>query len=701
MNNDRLKRLLNYILLTLIALFISCSSENEIHVSPDGDDSNAGTQEAPFQTLERAKNELKRRISEKEKGSLKVVLHDGTYTLQEPLVFTKDFGGNQEVEVIWQAAPGAEPVISGARSMELMPTAKVCSLSFSGPEELFDIYVNGERALRARSPDSGFFRFEDVKEEVLVKGDGRVPEKAEQQLFFPEKATKDLSGLSSSELQDVRFHAFFKWDNTIRYLSGKSENAGVFKTKGAGMKPWNPMKEGTRFFIENYKDALDAPGEWYASKSNGQTKLYYIPEISEKNQSISFDIPMLEKLLVIKGTTGKKVNNITFKGIRFHHSNYSLPRSGFEPAQAANTIGAALEIDHAEHIVFENCEIAHTGQHGIWFRKGTEDCVMKRCYVHDLGAGGVRIGDTQIPEDSSNVTGNILVENCIIQGGGYNFPSGVGVWIGHSGNNRILHNDIGNFRYSGVSVGWVWGYSHSPAKNNHINYNRIHHIGWALLSDMAGVYTLGKSEGTEVNNNVVHEIHAYSYGGWGLYTDEGSSDITMKNNLVYNTKTGGFHQHYGRENNITNNIFAFADMYQVQATRVEDHRSFTFENNIVVGREGEMLAGPWKEIRVKMDSNCYWYKGEKSFDFVGLSFEEWKARTGHDENSIIADPGTINTNEGTYTLNDGISEKIGFVPFDPEEAGVYGSAEWKEKALLPDSVINEFDRTVKRNMKKQ
>ncbi|MEF8809859.1 MAG: right-handed parallel beta-helix repeat-containing protein [Bacteroidales bacterium] len=701
MNDYHLKRLSKYILLVLTVFFISCGTENEIHVSPDGDDSSAGNEEAPLKTLGKAQDELKDRLSEMKQGTLRVLLHDGTYTLQKPLTFNEDFGGHKNIEIIWQAVQGAEPVISGAKSMKLETTTEICSLSFSGPKELFDLYVNGKRARRARTPDSGFFRFENVEEEIIEKGDGRVPEKAEQQLFFPEKATADLLDLSFPKLQDVRFHAFFKWDNTIRYLSGKSEKAGVFKTRGTGMKPWNPMKEGTRFFLENYKDALDAPGEWYASKSNGQSKLYYIPKEEEKGQNLNFNIPVTDKLLVIKGTPEEKVKNITFEGIRFHHSNYNLPRSGFEPAQAANTIGAALEIDHAENIVFEDCEIAHTGQHGIWFRKGTNDCVMKRCYVHDLGAGGVRIGDTQIPEDSSNLTENIQVENCIIQGGGYNFPSGVGVWIGQSGNNRILHNDIGNFRYSGVSVGWVWGYSHSPAKYNKIKYNRIHHIGWALLSDMAGVYTLGKSEGTQINNNVVHDIHAYSYGGWGLYTDEGSSDITMKNNLVYNTKTGGFHQHYGRENNITNNIFAFADMYQVQATRVEDHRSFTFENNIVVGREGEMLAGPWKEIGVKMDSNCYWYNERKSFDFVGLSFEKWKARTGHDQNSIIADPGTINTNEGTFTLNDGISEKIGFVPFDPEEAGVYGSAEWKEKALLPDSVINEFDRTVKRNMQKQ
>jgi parallel beta-helix repeat protein len=222
-----------------------------------------------------------------------------------------------------------------------------------------------------------------------------------------------------------------------------------------------------------------------------------------------------------------------------------------------------------------------------------------------------------------------------------------------------------------VSVGWNWGYQETPCRQNIIEFNHLHDIGQGMLSDMGAVYTLGIQKGTVIRNNLIHDVNSFTYGGWGLYTDEGSSEIVLENNVVYRTKSAGFHQHYGRENIVRNNIFAFGKEYQLMRTREEAHISFIFTNNIVYFDSGALLGSSWKNEKFVMEGNTYFdARPNASVKFSGASFDDWKAR-GHDTNSVIADPGFEDASKHNFALkSDSVALKRGFKPIDLRQVGV-------------------------------
>jgi hypothetical protein len=659
-------KIFRVILPCILAAFSLAAHALEVRVAPDGRDRAQAT-------LAGARDAVRKARASGDTSAARVIFSAGTYAISEPVVFEPQDSG-----VSYEAAAGANAVITGGRKIEGamkdgMWTAKV------DPAWRFEgLWVNGRRATRARTPNEGFIQA--MGQPQKPPGDAKPTGDAAKTLLSIEpQYAKDLAALSAEERRDVNVLVYFAWD-IHRHRLENADSDGTLQFTGPLQRSFFSLAPFHNMRLENYRAALDAPGEWFLAHDG---TLSYIPRKGETVTDVW--APGAPQWVVLRGDATKNefVSKLTFRGLGFRHQAWITPEGGASFGQAESKLGAAIEADGARDITFEDCEFAHTMTNAAWFRRGCRDITLRKCHIHDLGAGGVKIGDPGVSKDGPEHTSQVLVDNTIIQSGGRVFPAGIGALIFHASDCTLRHCDIGDFFYSAVSIGWTWGYKPTPCARNVVEFCNLHHLGWAELSDMGAVYTLGPQPGTIIRGCHMHDIGCASYGGWGMYNDEGSTGIVWENNLVHDTQDGGYHQHYGRGNIIRNNIFAFQKEVQIRRSKPEEFMAFVFEQNIVIFSEGRLFGHVdknWFDGRVAVNRNVYWKTGGAAFDFAGKTWDEWR-NFGNDAEGVIADPFFVAAEKGDYTLRpESPALKIGFKPFDWRIAGVTGDDAWRKLA---------------------
>lgn len=560
-------------------------------------------------------------------------------------------------------------------------------LSSYGDLKFTDFYVNGKAAMMPKYPEEGTLDAQSVENPIAELSEGS------KWFIVKEKDFDIINRFSNLEDSIISFNHLWVDEHTPIESVDREERKITFQYRSRFSVVMSDARYALNYVIENVPEMFGKPNEWYYDRP--RKKLYYIPENAEiKAEDMVGFIPVTDKIFCVSGTNEDPVQDIAIrnfdiaytKGDYQSFANKDGEIMGDGPyasdPQAVGNAHGGIEIGNARFCSVENCNLYCFGVHAIVVKDGSRNIRLTGNRIHNIGAGAIVISGGAVGSDESTHTyGNTISRNRIFHCGN-RYLSACGILLKHTYGNTVSYNEIGYLYYTGISCGWVWGYADSICHHNRIEKNHIHHLGLGRLSDMGGVYLLGKQLGTVVQGNLIHDIKSKTYGGWAIYTDEGSRYILIENNICYNTSEASYHQHYGKMNTIRNNIFAFGGEYAMMYTKREHHTGIIAENNILVTRGKPMLntafspeddGGDLKEFvfgknlifDMENENPILLKTAKKEYTLSGA-----KEAFGMDTDSVIRDPGFVDIENYDFRLKETSPAKsIGFKDIDISDVG--------------------------------
>ena len=536
----------------------------------------------------------------------------------------------------------------------------------SQPNFVNQLFVNNRRVVRARLPTN-------YSEYLQFAAPLSDPNSARYGFQYAD------GQFDSWVLDDAMVVVYHSWTTSHHYIDRLiPSNRTILFTNPSGAPIGTYTTQGQRrFHVENMCSSLIANSFCFVNTSK---TVYLMTDGSYDPNQVQIITPVSEFVVSIVGESiNQTVDDIIIDNVAIQHSAWNIERTQQADYQAAAFLTSApLYIVNATSIVISDVEISHTGSYGIWIQDGTTNINVLNSLVTDTGAGGIRIGQMQSPVIFPTNSINIISNE--ISYGGNVFPSGVGLITHRANDVTIADNSIHHQRYTGVSIGWEWGYSTSYTSNIFVQGNYIYNTGEHILCDQGGIYTLGLQPGTVIHGNVIKNVFSYAAYMWGVYLDEGSTGIVVSNNIVYNIGWAGLFQHYGANNTIINNVFARTSLIDppqsgdpipdgdLRIMLTENHLSWLFTRNIVYdiyqGSNHSLFKSDAPNVTVEFNNNVYFNPLNTTllFGIEQTSFEQWQ-KTGQDNNSVIADPlfiGDVNQCDFFTVQEESPAAKLGF-----------------------------------------
>lgn len=576
--------------LFVTAICILCSHwllAGEIWISSKGSDFNDGTRQSPKATLTsalRQAREWHRTEDNRIQGGITIYMEGGTYAFHEPVFIRPEDSGTKESPTIIRSVGDEKVVLSGGiciNGWKKQGKVWVADVPvFNGrPLDFRQLWVNGKKAVRAR----------DVEDFEKMNRICSVDEKNEI-LYVPVVSIRrliDNKGNLKAKYAEMVLHQMWCVANLrIRSVEVQGDSAAIrFHQPESRIQfehPWpRPMVttdgHNSAFYLTNARELQDVPGEWYHDID--ARKVYYYPREGEKMQEAEVIVPAVETLVRVEGTLDRPVCHIRFEKITFSYTTWMRPsEKGHVPLQAGMYLtdgyridpkmqrnylnhpldnqgwlgrpAAAVRVVAAKQIDFERCRFEHLGSTGLDYEEAVQGGVVRGCLFRDIAGNGLLVGsfspaahETHLPYDPADrreVCTQQHINNCYFTEIGNEDWGCLAIAAGYVGDVNIEHNEISEVPYSGISLGWGWTQTVNCMRNNRVHANLIHHYAKHMY-DVAGIYTLGSQPKSYVTENCVHSIYKPGYvhdpNHWFyLYTDEGSSFITVRDNWTEGEK---------------------------------------------------------------------------------------------------------------------------------------------------------------------
>jgi hypothetical protein len=560
--------------LLLILLFISLGANaqiSKIYVATSGSDGNDGSMAKPFATINKAMSAVRAIKQNGLHNDVNVIFRGGIYQVDKTLNFTTADGGDATHSITYMSYPGEKATISGGRKLTSQwqkESTHIWKYNIGVPtsdQTVFrSLYADDKRLVRGHSiifytvgqlpPFKHSFKMGmyDSKNIAHLKTDSI---EAFCGFTYNGNDLRNISGDPSAELLlygswEASWHKIYKVDsvknNTILLKTPARYPVGYFNVR-------------TRYRIENEKQFLRTPGNWCYDEKSGY--IYYYSAPNEDPNAKSFYIPVLSKLIVIRGTKGAPVTNLKFTGLDFKYTNSEWAvnattpavqasnkttypwldfSTGFTSGQGAFASGQAILELYTQKCIFQYCDFAFLDNYAVRVGEYSDNNSILNCNIYDCGSGGIILGFDDTDPIGKNKAPDIspsynTVANCTIYNCGLLHPSGIGIAVLQASHNLISSNKIYNLAYTGISTGWTFDKRANYTSYNTIQYNTIHDV-MRELTDGGGVYTLGVQVGTVFKGNYIYNItrspDAIGSRTNAFFFDQGSSGFKLDSNVV-------------------------------------------------------------------------------------------------------------------------------------------------------------------------